>query len=201
MKSQRLRRSREAAREEILGAAESALHEVDFSALTVDGVMKRTGMRRSSFYHYFSSLDDLAVALLEQFEDELRGSVEPWFRGEFDDEVREALGRHLTAMFEVMHAHRIRVEAVAQAARASPRVYEEWRTRVLDHFIDRTATTIRRQVMQGHSHVENPDRLAEALVLMNYAVWNANLQRVPPDGPESLARVASSVWNASIFGR
>lgn len=184
-----------------MGAAEAALDEVDFSALTVDLVMKRTGMRRSSFYHYFSSLDDLAVALLEQFEHELRASVEPWFQGEHDDESWAAMGRYLTAMFDVMDSHRVRVEAVAQAARASPQVYEEWRTRVLDHFIDRTAASIRRQVMQGHSRADNPGRLAEALVLMNYSVWNANLLRVPPDAPEALARVSAAVWNAAIFGR
>ena len=184
-----------------MAAAESVLSNVDFSALTVDSVMQRTGMRRSSFYHYFPSLDDLAVALLEQFEHELRASVEPWFREKYDGEPWEALALSLTAMFSVMQTHRVRVEAVAQAARASPRVYEEWRTRVLDHFIDHTSASIRRQVTQGHSQAENPDRLAEALILMNYAVWNANLLRVAPDGPEALARVAASVWNASIFGR
>jgi len=184
-----------------MAAAESALHEVDFSALTVDNVMRRTGMKRSSFYHYFLSLDDLAVALLEPFEHDLRASIEPWLRGQFDDEPREATVRHLKAMFEVMQAHSIRVEAVAQAARSSPEVYEAWRTRILDQLIEQTSRAIRRQVMQGHSDAEDPDRLAEALVLMNYAVWNANLRRDPPDETDALARVAANVWNASIYGR
>jgi hypothetical protein len=100
-----------------------------------------------------------------------------------------------------MQAHSVRVEAVAQAARSSPQVYEAWRTRVLDHFIERTSSAIRRLVMQGHSDAENPDRLAEALVLMNYAIWNTNLRRNPPDDPESIARVAAHVWNASMYHR
>ncbi len=38
-------------------------------------------MTRSSFHHYFSSLDELAVGLLEEFEQDLRASVDPWLRG------------------------------------------------------------------------------------------------------------------------
>ena len=91
MKSQQFRRQREDARGEILAAAESVLGDTDFSALTVGRLMQRTGMRRSSFYHYFPSLDDLAVALLERFDHQLRESVEPWFRGEHACESWDAL--------------------------------------------------------------------------------------------------------------
>ena len=51
--TRRRRRSRAAARAEIVAAAEAALRDMPFSDLTVDILMQRTGMTRSSFYHYF----------------------------------------------------------------------------------------------------------------------------------------------------
>jgi AcrR family transcriptional regulator len=201
LKTQRIRRSRAAARAEILEAAEAAAAETDWNALTVDDVMRRTGMTRSSFYHYFADLDELALGLLEEFAEEIRASVDPWLRGETDDpDPRAATLRHLTAMLEVMHAHRMAVHAVGQAAGGRPRVYQEWQTRVLDYFIDLTRAFIRREIARGRSTVDDPDRLAHALILMNHAVANDNLLREKDDDPAGVARVLAGIWNASIYG-
>ena len=200
MKSHQFRRKREAAEAESLEAAEACLGQMDFNALTVDLVMQRTGMRRSSFYHYFPSLDDVALVFLERFERAMRGAVEPWLRGDHDSDPSTATLEVLTAMFEVMHANQVTVVAVGEAAGGSSRVYEEWRTRVLEYFSERTAEFIRRQLVCGKSTVEAPERVAEALVLMNYAVFNANIHREKPDHPTDVARLAASIWNASIFG-
>lgn len=201
-RSQRVRRSRAAARAEILRAAQAALGEMDWNALTVDEVMRRTGMTRSSFYHYFSGLDEIAVGLVELFEHDLRASVDPWLRGETGDrDPEQATVTHLTAMFEVMAAHRTALHAVAQAAGGHPKVHQEWQTRILDHFIDLTARFIHHQVASGRSRVDDPERLAQALVLMNHAVANDNMARAVRDDPAATARVLASVWNASIFGR
>jgi AcrR family transcriptional regulator len=201
LKTQRIRRSRAAARAEILEAAEAAVAERDWNALTVDDVMRRTGMTRSSFYHYFADLDELALGLLEEFAEEIRASVDPWLRGEIDDpDPRAATVRHLTAMLEVMHAHRMAVQAVGQAAGGRPRVYQEWQTRVLDYFIDLTRAFIRREIARGRCTADDPDRLAHALILMNHAVANDNLLHEKDDDPAAVARVLAGIWNASIYG-
>lgn len=201
MKTQRVRRTREDARAEILRAAQAALAEAEFGALTVDGVMQRTGMTRSSFYHYFSGLDDLALALLEEFEQAIRASVDPWLRGEDAGDPLRATREHLTAMFEVMHAHRAGARAVAQAVGGYPVVYQQWQTRVVDHFIDLTARFIRREVARARSRAADPDRLARALILMNNAVANDAMLRDPPDEPAAVAGVLAGIWNAAIYGR
>ena len=174
---------------------------MEFGALTVDLVMKRTGMSRSAFYHYFSGLDDLAVALLEQFEDEIRESVDPWLKGADAGEPLQATATHLTAMFEVMAKHRTDVRAVAQAAGGYPRVYRQWQIRVVDYFIELSTEFIRRQVALGLSAVKDPNRLAHALVQMNHAVFYDNLMRETPDEPAAVARVIADIWNGSIYGR
>jgi AcrR family transcriptional regulator len=201
LKAQRIRRSPEEARAEILAAAQAALAETGLATLTVDQVMRRTGMTRSSFYHYFKDLDELGVGLLEQFAQEIRDSVDPWLRGELDEEPISATVHHLTAMFEVMHAHRAGVRAVAQAAGGFPAVYQRWQTRVIDYFIDLTADFIRREFARGRSRVDEPERMARALILMNNAVANDNMLRDQPDAPAAVARVLAGIWNASIYGR
>ncbi len=201
LKTQRVRRSRQAAREEILRAAQAAASQTDFTALTVDLVMQGTGMTRSSFYHYFSGLDDLAVGLLEEFENDVRASVDAWLEDdEGDEDPVAATVVHLTAMFEVMDTHRTAVRAVAQAAGGYPNVYREWQSRVVEYFIDLTAGFIRREVARGRSRAEDPDRLARSLILMNNAVANDNMMRESPDEPAAIARVISGIWNASIYG-
>ena len=202
LKTQRVRRSRAEARSEILRAAQAAASETDFNALTVDEVMRRTGMTRSSFYHYFSGLDELAVGLLAQCEHDIRASVDPWLKGETGDaDPLAATATHLAAMFEVMDGHRAALSAVAQAAGGHPVVYRQWQTRVVDYFIDLTAEFIRRQVALGLSAVDDPARLARALILMNNAVANDNLARGFRDDPAAVARVLADVWNAAIYGR
>lgn len=201
MKAQRLRRSREDARAEILEAAHAALETLDFPALTVDEVMGRTGMTRSAFYHYFTGLDDLVVGLLERFEHDVRASVDPWLKGETkNEEPAEATRTHLAAMFEVLLAHRASYSAVAQASGAYPRVYEEWQKRILGYFIDLTEKFIRRQVSLGLSAVEDPRGIARALILMNNAVLNDNLVQVETRGALEDAHAVATIWNATIYG-
>lgn len=197
----RVRRSPQQARAEIIAAAEHALAEGDFNALTVDRLMQRTGMTRSSFYHYFDDLDALVVGMLEQFERDIRDSVDPWLKGEEDTaDYRGATHRHLTRMFEVMYEHRPGARAVAQTADGESRVYTAWQDRVIDYFVALTADFIERQVTLGRSRVTDPARLAQALILMNDAVANANLRRIDPDPPELAAGVLADVWNAAIYG-
>ena len=52
---------------------------------------------------------------------------------------RGAMRKGLTSMFEAMHENQVAVVAVGEAAGGSPRVYLEWRTRLLDDFIDKSA--------------------------------------------------------------
>jgi AcrR family transcriptional regulator len=189
------------AREEIIDATEAALAEMDFGALTVDIVMRRTGMTRSSFYHYFSSLDELALGFLDRLEHAIRHPVDKWLAGEGTSDYLGDTHAHLTAMFVSMEEHRTGMLALVQASNNNVRVYQEWRARVIDYFIALTATFIRQQVMLGRSNLADPDRTARALILMNNELANDNMLRADPDDPEAIGRTSANIWNAAIYGR
>lgn len=197
---QRIRRTPEMAREEIIDATQAALMEMDFSALTVDAVMRRTGMTRSSFYHYFKSVDELALGFLGRLEDAIRETVDDWLNGQGTDDYLQDTHDHLTTMFVAMEEHRTGMLALARASNSSEQVHDEWRSRVIDYFIDLTARFIRQQIMLGRSKVENPDLTARSLILMNNALANDNLMRETPDDPTAIGKVSAQIWNAAIYG-
>lgn len=174
--------------------------DVEYSALTVDVLMGYTGMTRSSFYHYFSGLDEIAVGLLDQIEHDIRDSVDGWLKGEEDDEdYLAATEARFTDMFTVIQAHRQAHAAVAQAASGNAHVYRQWQQRVVDYFVELTTEFIRRQVAMGRSRIQEPALVARSLILMNNAVSNDNLTRARPDTPQTLARVIAGIWNAVIY--
>jgi len=198
--TKRVRRTPHEGRNTIVCAAERLLAETDFSSLTVDAVMKSAGMTRSAFYHYFSGLDDLALGLLERFEQEIRNSLTPWQDPSSWSDAGSATISYLQAMFEVIDRHRTGVNAVAQAASANPVVYEAWQRRVLDYFFEQTALFIRHQVAAGHSRVSDPERTARALTLMNHASLADNFARTDPDTPAQLSATLGAIWNATLYG-
>lgn len=162
--------------------------------------MQRTGMTRSTFYHYFSGVDELAIGLLEELEHDIRASVDTWLRGDGGDDPRAATVRHLTEMFEVMEKHRVPVRALGEAAGGHPLFYRRWQTRVVDHFVELTTGFIRRQIARGRSRADDPERLARSLILMNDAVAHDVMLRDADGDLADTAAVVAGVWNAAIFG-
>src|ERR671930_1521422 len=77
----RRRRTPEAAQREIIEAAESLLRERPFRELTVDEVMRRTGLSRPSFYVYFRDRHDLVLRIVEHIGGELFAMSERWYAG------------------------------------------------------------------------------------------------------------------------
>src|SRR3954454_19021290 len=88
--AKRIRRLRGDAQREILDAAESLLAGRPFRELSVDELMARTGMTRSSFYHYFGSLDDVAIALMRRVQGEMMMGAAPWLEADEDADPIDA---------------------------------------------------------------------------------------------------------------
>ncbi len=198
-KPQRRRRTPDMAREEIINATITALADVDFGSLTVDVIMRHTDMTRSSFYHYFKSVDELALGFLNLFEDEIRATVDDWLSGGGTDNYLQDTHAHLTDMFVTMEAHRTAMLALEGASNNNSQAYSAWRERVVDYFIAKTARFIRQQIMLGRSTVSDPDRTARALILMNNALANDNMLSAEPDDAAAIGKTSADIWNAAIY--
>ena len=196
----RVRRTPENARAEILAAAESALRDTDFHSLTVEFLMERTGMTRSLFYHYFGSLEEIVMALFERVAAEVSGAVDAWLEGEDATDYRANTVDHLTRMYEVWREHANLMRALEQAADRNKEAYARWQQQVVESYIDKTETFIRRQIALGRSRVEDPRGVAHVLIVTNLAVATDQLRRPEPESPARLGKTVGHVWNASIYG-
>jgi len=76
-----------------VAAAEALLRVRPFRELTVDELMRRTGLSRPSFYVYFRDRHELVLRVVEHIGGELFAMSERWYQGTGDGPalVREAI--------------------------------------------------------------------------------------------------------------
>jgi AcrR family transcriptional regulator len=199
--TKRIRRTPSDAEREILDAAEAILAERPFRDLSVDELMRRTGMRRSSFYHYFRRLDEVAIALVRRVQGEMMDAAAPWLEaGEQVDPV-EAAERAIGSSAAIFARHSRVLTAIHEASFQHEAVQSAWREGVLEDWIRAIATQLHAQRERGVTQVDEPEETARALLLMNTTVFVERLGKLPPDDPEDVARTLSRIWVGALYRR
>ena len=194
----RRRRTPEQAEREILEATEEFLRDRPFRDLTIDEVMDRTGLSRSSFYVYFRDRHHLALRLLEELAKQVHEDSDAWLQGSSEppDDMRAAIAGTVTALAQ----HGSMMRAISDAATEDADVELAYRG-VVEGFIDDTAARIERDVRAGRSVSADSGMLAAALVWMNERYL---LQNPVPDTPEDRRRVTDEltrIWMCAIYDR
>ena len=195
----RIRRLPDDAKREILDAAEVLLAERPFLELSVDDLMARTSMTRSSFYHYFRSLDEVAIALMRRVQGEMMEATAPWLRVDYDGDPAVGLEQGIRASAEVFARHGVVLSAIHEASFRYEAVQREWRDGVLEDWIGAVAAQLRAQRQRGLTRVEDAEEIARALLLMNTAVLVERLGKQPPDQPEAVADTLAEIWIGALF--
>src|SRR5262245_14546579 len=198
-KPRRIRRLPDDARREILDAAEVLLAQRPFRELSVDDLMACTGMTRSSFYHYFRSLDEVAIALMRRVQGEMMRAVAPWLRADYDGDPAVGAERGIRAGAEVFARHGLVLSAIHAASFRYETVQRAWRDGVLEDWIGAIAAQLRAQRERGLTRVADPEEIARALLLMNTAVFVERLGEQPPDPPEAVAETLAEIWIGALY--
>ena len=198
-KPRRIRRRPHDARREILDAAEVLLAERPFLELSVDDLMARTSMTRSSFYHYFRSLDEVAIALMRRVQGEMMEATAPWLRVDYDGDPALGLEQGIRASAEVFARHGLVLSAIHEASFRYEAVQREWRDGVLEDWIGAITAQVRAQRDRGLTRVADAEEIARALLLMNTAVLVERLGKQPPDQPEAVADTLAEIWIGALF--
>jgi AcrR family transcriptional regulator len=160
--------------------------------------MGRTGMTRSSFYHYFGSLDEVAIALMRRVQGEMMEATAPWLHPAADDDPAAATERGIRATASVFARHGRVLAAIHEASFQSQAVQSVWRDGVLEDWIRTIAAELRAQRERGATRVDNPEEIARALLLMNTAVFVERLGKAG-DSPEAVAQTLSEIWVGAIY--
>ena len=198
-KPRRIRRRPHDARREILDAAEVLLAERPFLELSVDDLMARTSMTRSSFYHYFRSLDEVAIALMRRVQGEMMEATAPWLRVDYDGDPALGLEQGIRASAEVFARHGLVLSAIHEASFRYEAVEREWRDGVLEDWIGAISGQVRAQRDRGLTRVADAEEIARALLLMNTAVLVERLGKQPPDQPDAVADTLAEIWIGALF--
>jgi AcrR family transcriptional regulator len=198
-KPRRIRRLPHDAQREILDAAEVLLAERPFRELSVDELMARTGMTRSSFYHYFRSLDEVAIALMRRVQGEMMEATAPWLRVDYEGDPALGLEQGIRASAQVFARHGLVLSAIHEASFRYEAVQREWRDGVLEDWIGAVAAQVRAQRERGLTRVADAEEIARALLLMNTAVLVERLGKQPPDPPEAVADALAEIWIGALF--
>jgi len=197
-RSRRLRRHPDDAKSEILEAAERVLRGRPFRDLQVAGLMDETGLRRSSFYHYFRDRHDLVVGLLEKLAGELVPMNEVWFRAEGDRVANLRAGYEGIGRFWARHGPVLR--AVADAATHDRKV-ERAHRRFVERFVRGTAERIRADVECGQIAPLDAEETARALILMSERFLNEKLGRDSRTDWRPVVDTLATIWQRALYGR
>jgi AcrR family transcriptional regulator len=194
----RIRRSPEQAEQEILDAAEAFLQDHDFRELTVDALMRGTGMRRSGFYNYFADRNELTLRLIEPIAEEMMEAARPWLDDEGDPRATLAAGLEQVVAIYARHGRLLR--AVHEASYHDQGIERFYRELLIDNFVEAVARRLRRERRAGRTGITRPDDIARALLTLNVNVMFERLGRTPSDPPRAVAQTLRFVWERTVYG-
>jgi TetR/AcrR family transcriptional regulator, ethionamide resistance regulator len=191
----RRRRTPEAAQREIVEAAETLLRERPFRELTVDEVMRRTGLSRPSFYVYFKDRHELVLRVVAHLQEELLAVANRWYEsiGGGPAVLREAMD----ALVGVYSEHSAVMRALADAA-ADDRDVEEAYTGLLQVFVEATAGHIDQEIAAGTIEPLDAAEAANALVWMGerYLYHSFGPDRVPTG---RVVATLATLWSRALY--
>jgi TetR/AcrR family transcriptional regulator, ethionamide resistance regulator len=193
----RRRRRPEEAEAEILAAAERFLRRRPFRDLQVANLMDETGLRRSSFYHYFRDRHDVVVRLVEKLSSELTPMNEMWFQDEQDPAGSLRVGSRGVGEFWAKHGPVLR--AIAEAAIHDRKVEKAHRA-LVDRIAQGTADRIRVDVTHGRTAPLDPDETARALIAMSERFLNERLGRPGRRDWRPVVETLSRIWLRTLYG-
>jgi AcrR family transcriptional regulator len=194
--ARRRRRTPEAAQAEIISAAEALLRERPFRDLTVDEVMRRTGLSRPSFYVYFRDRHDLVLRLVQHLQTGFLVESKRWFEGEGPDLARQAI----RGVVQVYSDHAPVLRALADAAADDPDVELAY-AQLVQTFIDFTAQHIERELESGRVRMQiDPHEVAKALIWMNERYLYLSFGAHPRTPDEKVVETIECVWIRTLYG-
>jgi AcrR family transcriptional regulator len=173
------RHRRHEAKQKILDAARQELESKPFRDLTVDDLMKPTGLGRTAFYRYFPDRESVLIELLDELWAELQeakdaagfGARATEF-GSFDDEA-------VVRFYDLMAKNRALLKAIADAAGGDDDLEESYRRLMHEYWIHDLAARVTDAQAHGFGTELDPELIAEALGWMVERFVTETLDRDP----------------------
>ena len=151
-------------REAILMAALDAFYHNGFSATKMDEIARRVGLSKGGLYLYFSSKEEIFIALIEHIAFPKIALIEQGLSQAVN--VQQGLSRlFATAPYLVRHSSLPKVlKILISDAFAFPQVVELYRKNIISKALSAMTHLLEKGVQQGEIKVENPQLTARLVV-------------------------------------
>ena len=184
----------------ILASAERLLELRPLDDISIEDIAGGAGISRPSFYFYYSTKDDVLLALLDRVIAEVEQRVAALPR-DFATDPAAAWRRSIAVFVEVFAAHRSVSTAALAARTRNAEVHDLW-SRSMQTWANYSTEVIQAERARGAAPagIEARD-LAVALNLMNERVLSATFTGEEPKIDSGAALdVLSGIWMRSIYG-
>ncbi len=151
------RRRRNEAREQILDVARQELKTKPFRDLSVDELMRATGLSRTAFYRYFPDREAVLVDLLEEVWSALAEARDA------NPSMESVSAESLAQLAEQLGENRAVLKAIADAAPGDEDVERAYQAFMHSYWIDDLTERIIRAQEQGLATGLDPELAGEAL--------------------------------------
>jgi AcrR family transcriptional regulator len=185
------------AEREIVDAAEALLRERPFRELTVDDLMRRTGLSRPSFYVYFRDRHDLVLRVVDRIGADLFEMSDRWYAGTGDG--RELVREAIDGVVRVFARHGPVLRALADAAVEDPRVEAAY-TELIEGFVTATARHIEAEMAAGRVLPLDAHETAKALTWMMERYLQVEVGRTPHVPAEPITEALTTIWVRVLYG-
>jgi TetR/AcrR family transcriptional regulator, ethionamide resistance regulator len=170
------RRHRNEAREQILDVARRELRVKPFRELSVDELMRETGLSRTAFYRFFPDREAVLIDLLGEVWTALAEARD--LEGPAEGEVTPA---SMAKLRELLADNRGVLRAVADAAASDEEVERTYREFMYSYWIDDLTARIKKAQESGLAEGLNPELAGEALGWMAERMGTQSLDRDPDE--------------------
>jgi TetR/AcrR family transcriptional regulator, ethionamide resistance regulator len=195
----RARQTRQQSRQRIVAAATELVRRRAYAELSVDELMRETGMGRTIFYRHFDDLADLLLAVGSEAVDELYEAQVALAATRTDPAPDPARVREAIEVPVAVYSRRgPLLRALAEAAAADPMV-ETKLAPLRERFDVLTEAALRRAGEVTGNPFADPAESARALNRLNEAYLLDAFGREPRISPAAAAATLSEIWIALVF--
>ncbi|MFI1465570.1 TetR/AcrR family transcriptional regulator [Nocardia carnea] len=185
----------------VLAATEELLQESSLHDLTVAHIIKRAGLSRANFYHYFASKFDVVVAMVSRLLTDTYTDEGPW-NSELGRNRQRALGDNLQRTIGMWSAHGPLICAVVENMHSTPALAAAWNV-MLQRFVSAIAEQVDHERAANRAPAgASADLIATVLVCgyeRSFYIGQRGLDNRIPD-PESTVASITELTLAGIYG-
>jgi len=195
--AERVRRSRQAARERIVAAATELVRQRSYATLSVEEVMREAGLGRTIFYRHFDDLADLILRAGREAIDELYEAERRLHEMQAQGGPLESIPQAIAIAVDTYHRHGPLLRAIAEASAGDDQLAARY------HAIRERFDTLTREGLELTPRFAGPraadaGEVALALNLMNEAYLLDAFGREPRVTPEVARRALTAIWSAVV---